>query len=86
VSPAGSATRPTMKGASCCTAQPSGPREPSAVEVNPAQVPRAGNFSDTACYKGAYMDNPTNSVNLNMLPNATELLLDDSGPTIDTQG
>ncbi len=40
-SPAGSETRSTTKDASCCTARPSGPREPPAVE-DPAQVPRAG--------------------------------------------
>jgi hypothetical protein len=39
-SPAGSVISTTMKGASCCTAQPAGLRELAAVEVNPAQVPR----------------------------------------------
>src|SRR5664279_91567 len=33
-------TRRTMKGASCCAAQPAWSRELKAVEVNPAQLPR----------------------------------------------
>ena len=35
-SPAGSVIRTTTKGASCCIAQPTGPRELPAVEANPA--------------------------------------------------
>src|SRR5664280_1502468 len=34
-----SVTRTTTRGASCCTAQPTRPRELPAVEVNPAQIP-----------------------------------------------
>jgi len=49
--PVGSVTRTTTRGASCCIARSTGPHELPAVEVNPAQVPRAG-----------YMDLPSVSV------------------------
>src|SRR5450759_802205 len=35
-----SLTRTTTRGASCCTAPSVGPREPTAVEVDPAKIPR----------------------------------------------
>src|ERR1019366_3508364 len=49
-SPAVSGTSRTTKGASCCIARPTRPRELPAVEVNPAQI-RRGRLQEEDMYK-----------------------------------